>query len=147
MISVNTENTETMRGWVFYDAECAFCHRWAARADELLARRGFHLAPLQAEWAVRRLGLKPGEPLAEMKLLTADGRVFGGADAVIHLARFIWWAWPVFVLAQIPGVRTILRGTYRWVAKSRACLGGQCSVADNRGAHHRHLTSSFYDLD
>jgi predicted DCC family thiol-disulfide oxidoreductase YuxK len=143
---VNTEITETIRGWVFYDADCPFCTRWASRTDELLARHGWHLAPLQADWVWTRLTPKDGEPLLEMKLLTTDGRVFGGADAVVHLARSIWWAWPVFALAQIPGVKPILRAIYRRIAQNRCCFGGRCALPAKPVAHHRHLTSSFYDL-
>jgi predicted DCC family thiol-disulfide oxidoreductase YuxK len=143
---VNTEITETILGWVFYDADCPFCIRWAWRTDELLARHGWHLASLQADWARLLLGLKDGEPLLEMKLLTTDGRVFGGADAVVHLARSIWWAWPFFALAQLPGVKPILRAIYRRIAQNRYCFGGRCALPAKPAAHHRHLTSSFYEL-
>jgi predicted DCC family thiol-disulfide oxidoreductase YuxK len=143
---VNTEIKEIIRGWVFYDAHCPFCTRWACRADELLARRGWHLAPLQAEWVRLRLGLKDAEPLLEMKLLTADGRIFGGADAIIHVVRSIWWAWPLFALAQFPGITPLLRTIYRRVANNRFCFGGRCALPAKPATRHRHLTSSFYDL-
>jgi predicted DCC family thiol-disulfide oxidoreductase YuxK len=144
---VHTEITETIRGWVFYDANCPFCTRWAWRTDELLARRGWHLAPLQAGWARLLLGLQDGEPLLEMKLLIADGQIFGGADAIIYVARSIWWAWPLFVLAQLPGITPVLRAIYyRRIAKNRFCFGGRCALPAKPVARHRHLTSSFYDL-
>jgi predicted DCC family thiol-disulfide oxidoreductase YuxK len=143
---VHTEITETIQGWVFYDADCPFCTRWACRTDELLARRGWHLAPLQADWVRLRLNLKDGEPLLEMKLLTADGRILGGADAIIYVARSIWWAWPLFALAQLPGITPVLRAVYRRIAKNRFCFGGHCALPVKPVTHHRHLTSSFYDL-
>ncbi len=138
---------ETIRGWVFYDADCPFCSSWARRTDELLARRGWHLAPLQADWVRRRLGLKDGEPLLEIKLLTSNGEVIGGADVNILLARSIWWAWPFWALAQVPGVTPVLRAIYRRIAKNRLCLGGRCAApAKPASPRHHHLTSSFYDL-
>jgi predicted DCC family thiol-disulfide oxidoreductase YuxK len=143
---VNTEITETIRGWIFYDADCPFCSRWALRTDELLARRGWHLAPLQADWARLRLGLKEGEPLLDMKLLTADGRIFGGADAYVYAARTIWWAWPFFAFAQLPGITPVLNAVYRCIAKNRYCFGRRCPLPPKPAAPHRHLTSSFYDL-
>jgi predicted DCC family thiol-disulfide oxidoreductase YuxK len=143
---VNTETTESIRGWVFYDADCAFCSGWAARFHELLARRGYHLAPLQAEWVRLRLGLKEDAPLLEMKLLTTDGRVLGGADALIHIARSVWWAWPLFVMAQFPGISAILRIVYRWVARNRHCHGNHCLISGPPNKTQRHGTSSFYEF-
>ncbi len=131
---------------MFYDADCAFCTGWAGRAQDLLARRGYHLAPLQADWVRLRLGLKDDAPLLEMKLLTADGRILGGADAVVHIARSVWWARSVFVLAEIPGLKSILQIIYRWVARNRHCLGNHCRLPGPPARHHRHLTSSFYEL-
>lgn len=143
---MNTEIKETFRGWVGYDAHCAFCQRWAWRTDELLTRRGWHLAPFQAKWVREKLDLGEGEVPDEMKLLAADGRVFGGADAVVRLARSIWWAWPLFALSQLPGARPILRAAYRRVAENRHCLGGHCAMPAANPRRHRHLTSSFYEL-
>jgi predicted DCC family thiol-disulfide oxidoreductase YuxK len=146
MISVNTEMTECMKGWVCYDAECSFCSRLAARAEHLLTSRGFHLAPLQAGWVRDRLGWKEGEPLTGMKLITADGRVIGGADAAIRLAGLIWWAWPLFAFSRLPGAKAALRAIYRQVAKNRYCLGRARSLTAKSEKRHHHSTSSFYDL-
>ncbi len=102
--------------------------------------------PLQAKWIRQKLGLKEGEVPDEMKLLAADGAILGGADALIRLARSIWWAWPLFVLAQIPEARPILRAAYRAMAKNRHCLDGHCALPPENTGHHRHLTSSFYEI-
>ncbi len=146
MISVNTEMTEYIKGWVFYDGECLFCRRWAERGHDVLLRHGFHLAPLQSLWVRLRLGLKEGEPLTEMKLLMADGTVFGGVDALVEIARSIWWAWPVYPFAVVPGVRSTLRVIYRNIARNRRCLavGNNDGTAQRQNAHHR--TSSFYEM-
>ena len=58
----------------------------------MLVRRGLHPVPLQAAWARRRLGLADAKPLVEMKLLARDGIIYGGADALMQIARAIWWA-------------------------------------------------------
>jgi predicted DCC family thiol-disulfide oxidoreductase YuxK len=157
---VNTEKTETIQGWVFYDADCRFCRGWADRAHDLLLRHGYHLAPLQAKWVQTRLNPTPGDPsvaenvsfqpplpfLSEMKLLTADGRILGGADALIRLSRVIWWAWPIFIFAQIPGVKPVMRTVYRSLARNRHCLNHHCRVPIPSAKPHRHLTSSFYEF-
>src|SRR5581483_12129479 len=101
--------TEHMKGWVLYDGDCALCRWWVDRSHALLLRHGFHLAPLQAPWVKLRLGLNEDDLLAEMRLLTANGRVYGGADAIIRITRSIWWAWPIYTAAQMPGIKPLLR--------------------------------------
>jgi predicted DCC family thiol-disulfide oxidoreductase YuxK len=76
----------------------------------------------------KQLGLKPNEPLVEMKLLVNDKTIYGGAEALVQIARRIWWAWPLFTLAQLPGAMFLLRANYRWVAANRYCLSGKCSI-------------------
>jgi len=58
-----------------------------------------------------------------------DGRIFRGADADVHLAGRIWWAWPLYVLAKLPGAMPMMRYGYRWVASHRDCVSGtkQCT--------------------
>ena len=77
---------------------------------------------LQADWARQRLaglGIRPDEFLDEVRLLTPEGRLFGGADAVLWLARQLWWAVPLSLFGRIPGVRRLLRAAYRQAAERR----------------------------
>jgi predicted DCC family thiol-disulfide oxidoreductase YuxK len=138
--------TEIIQGWVAYDAQCGFCSAWAGRTHELLASRGFHLVPLQAPWVKAHLGLNQNELPAEMKLLAADGAVSGGADAMLAIARRIWWAWPLFIISLLPGVTPALRSVYRRAARHRHCLGGKCEVSSVQPEHHRHGASAFYEI-
>jgi predicted DCC family thiol-disulfide oxidoreductase YuxK len=126
MISELTEITETTesvlsRGWIFYDRDCSFCRELALRFENVFARRGFRFEPLQQEWVERRLNLTRDEALQEMRVLTTDGEVFGGADAVVYLSRRLWWGTPLAFLARIPFVHTALHRVYRWVAAHRTC--------------------------
>jgi predicted DCC family thiol-disulfide oxidoreductase YuxK len=126
MISELTEITEakevgSFRGWILYDRDCSFCRELALRFETVLAKRGFHFEPLQHQWVQRRLNLTRQEALEEMRVLTSTGEVFGGADAVILLARQIWWAAPLAFLARSPFVHTLLHRLYRWVAAHRTC--------------------------
>jgi len=115
-------------GWVFYDGECQFCISNIRRYEKLLRRHGFEPETLQTPWVRERLGLKPDSELTEMKLLATDGGIYGGADASLQIARRIWWAWPLFALAKIPGMIFIFRAIYRRVAARRHCLGGSCAI-------------------
>lgn len=131
MISLITEITDTKgrkarSGWVFFDADCAFCMSIARLLRPLLEPRGFGIATLQDPRVREQLGLPEQELLAELRVLAHDGRQFGGADAIIYLARQVWWARPLSALAQFPGMRHVLRFAYRWIAARRHCLGGVC---------------------
>lgn len=111
-------------GWIFYDADCSSCRELALRFEAFFGDRGFHFAPLQDEWVQRRLNLTKAQALEEMRVLTSAGQVFGGADAVIFLARQIWWARPLTWMTRIPFVHAILHRVYRWVAARRSCAMG-----------------------
>lgn len=121
-------DTRTTRGWVGYDGDCPLCVGLARRFERTLRRRRFDVAPLQTPWLRERLGLPADDAPTEMRLLTLEDQVFGGADAVIEIARHVWWAWPVFAFAQMSAGRAILHAGYRWIAKRRNCLGGACRV-------------------
>ena len=121
---------EPPRGWILYDADCGFCTRWAWRLARIgrVGKRGFHLAPLQAPWVRERLKLSEKDLLHEMRVLTADDVLYGGADSVVFLAQQVWWARPFTALAKLPGVMPLLRAAYRWVARNRHQLSAACSV-------------------
>ncbi|HVU27627.1 MAG TPA: DUF393 domain-containing protein [Verrucomicrobiae bacterium] len=129
--TIPNQGIEVTHGWVFYDGECPLCLATVARFGPLLCRHHFELAQLQMPWVQKRLGLSPGQSLAEMKLLTADDQIYGGADALLQIARRIWWAWPIFALVKIPGITPLFRATYRWLAANRTCFGSKCLIPEN----------------
>ena len=114
------------RGWLFFDAECAFCTRIARMLAPILWRRGLALAPLQDPRVSALLGLPRQELLREMRFLLSDGTQYGGADAAVAMAREIWWARPLVWLANLPGMMRLLRSTYRRVAALRNCAAEAC---------------------
>ena len=132
MISLASEFTDGKgrhaRGWLFFDAECAFCTRTARWLVPILARRGLAVAPLQDPRVGELLGLSRPELLRELRFLLSDGSQFGGADAVLAVAGEIWWARPLVWLARIPGMMEQLRRGYYWFAARRSCAAVQCEV-------------------
>ncbi len=132
MISLASEFTDGKgrhaRGWLFFDAECAFCTRTARWLLPILARRGLAVAPLQDPRVGALLGLSRPELLRELRFLLSDGSQFGGVDAVRALAREIWWARPLVWVARIPGMMEQLRRGYYWFAARRSCAAMQCEV-------------------
>ena len=117
---------------VFYDADCKFCVNAARRFERVLARRRFELVPLQVRGASAEFGVPEDQLLAEMRLRLRDGRVFGGAAAVVEIARRIWWAWPVWALSRLPGAMRPMHTTYRWIARRRSCANGVCEIDARR---------------
>ena len=119
---------QLVKGWVLYDGECGICTRmawWFAGAFE---RRGYRLVPLQAPWVMERLGLPSEKLLEELRVLTPDGVHVGGAEAMVYLARRIWWATPLYAASLVPGAMPLLRRGYRWFAVRRHRFSRTCAL-------------------
>lgn len=135
--------TTKSAGSVFYDGDCSICLNFVRRFERILTRHGFKLVPLQTPGVRERLGLSEQELLSEMQLLLPDGKIFGGADAFVEISRRIWWAWPLYLLAQIPGMKFLLRRGYAWIARNRHCLGGVCEIKNAKGNRPSHRMTFF----
>jgi predicted DCC family thiol-disulfide oxidoreductase YuxK len=138
MISLISEITDSKgrraaRGWVFFDGDCTVCISLARRFRRTLEKRGFGLAALQDPRVAPLLGLPPDELLHEMRVVTTEDELYGGADAVVFLARQIWWAWPLYLGSKFPGMRHLLRAGYRWFADHRHCASGACERPSGGG--------------
>ncbi len=81
----------------------------------------------------------------EMKLLLADGRIIGGADAVAALACAVWYLTPAGWLMRLPGLRQLAAAAYRWVAANRQRLG-ICQVPERRALHNLHGHVGFFEM-
>ena len=117
-----------LRGWLLYDDACPSCCRFAALLEKCLTRRGFDLAPLQAPWVSECLGLAETDLLTAVRLVTIDGHVYSGADAILFLARRIWWAFPILLVGSTSAGKALLRRAYAFWAAQRcrgACLRPQ----------------------
>lgn len=117
---------------VFYDADCTFCVDAARRFERALSRRRFELVPLQTPGTSAKLGVPDDELLDEMRLRLRDGTQFGGAAAVVEIARHIWWAWPLWALSRMPGAIRPMNAIYRWIASHRGCANGVCAMDARR---------------
>jgi predicted DCC family thiol-disulfide oxidoreductase YuxK len=140
MISLSSEMTDTKgrhasRGWVFFDRDCSVCTSLARRLRRPLETRGFGLAALQDPRVQAHLALPPEDLLREMRVATADGKIYGGAQGIVYLARQIWWAWPLYAAAKLPGALRILDACYRWFADHRTCASGFCAISRKSSRH------------
>jgi predicted DCC family thiol-disulfide oxidoreductase YuxK len=114
------------RGIVCYDGECSLCMNLISRWGHRLRRAGFRLAPLQLPAIQRRLGITVIPD--EMKLITPNGGVIGGADAVVTIAEGLGLSHDLAVGARSPLVGPLIRRLYAVVAKHRSCVGRQCRI-------------------
>ena len=134
MISLASEYTDGKgrhaRGWLFFDEDCGFCTRIARTLEPILARRGMAVAALQDPRVGALLGMSRQELLRELRFLWSDGRQYGGADAVVAVAREIWWARPVVWISKLPGMMKLLHAAYGWVAAHRSCGAAQCATIE-----------------
>jgi len=116
------------RATIYFDAACGMCSAGAMRMQRVLGKRGFTLAPLQDEGVAGIFGFDPGTVPDDMKLLAADGRKYSGADAFVFISRYVWWAWPFWLLSLIPGMKHVLRFGYRQIASRRQKISGACRL-------------------
>jgi predicted DCC family thiol-disulfide oxidoreductase YuxK len=130
MISLVSRYTDAKgrraRGWLFYDAECTFCARCARWVAPILRRRGLGVAPLQDPRVSDLLNTPLGELMLAIRYLDERGEQFCGADAIIAIAREIWWAVPLLWFAKFPCGMRWMRSGYAWVAARRSCTAVVC---------------------
>jgi predicted DCC family thiol-disulfide oxidoreductase YuxK len=110
------------RAVLLYDEDCGFC-RWSV--SKLLAwdRRRNLLRPvaLQDAEADALLGkIGDGRKMASWHLVTPDGRVRSGSDAVADLAGLLPGGMPIALLAR--AFPSLTDAAYRLVARHRARL-------------------------
>ena len=133
MISLTNEYTDSKgrhaRGWLFFDADCRFCTRLARWWAPILRRRGLGTAALQDARVGALLGMARQGLLRELRFVRSNGRQYGGADAVLAIAREIWWARPVVWLSLLPGMENLMQAGYRWIAAHKNCGAVECAVA------------------
>lgn len=121
-------NPNATKGWILYDDSCGFCREWIPFWEGALLRRGFAIAPLQADWVREKTGLSEAELLKDLRLLLADGTMLLGADAYRYATRRIWWAWPVYLCAVTPLLRNVFDWSYRTFAAHRYQISQACRL-------------------
>jgi predicted DCC family thiol-disulfide oxidoreductase YuxK len=146
---VHTEITDykatTQPGWIFFDAECRFCVAGRRRWGRIFERRGYTWLPLQTPGTAERLGVTHDQLMTEMWVLTTDSRAVNGVDAWIELMRHVWWLWPLAMLLNLPGIKSVGQVVYRWVARNRYCIVGRCDVPSG-SKHNSHRHAAFLEL-
>ena len=116
------------RGWVLYDGSCGFCSSWVVRWEQVLRRRGFYLAALQEPWVGEWMQMSTEELELDVRLLLVSGRHLKGAEVYRYVMRRIWWAWPIYALSTLPGLRQLFDAAYRRFADNRYWISRTCHI-------------------
>ncbi len=116
---------------IVYDAECAFCRRWASRFKKWSIDH-VELLPLQHTRATALTGRSVAELERAIHLVQPDGTVFEGAGAVREILRYPAWGWLPRALFGLPGAMLLADRVYAWVALRRrriGCGGEHCMIS------------------
>jgi predicted DCC family thiol-disulfide oxidoreductase YuxK len=146
---MNTEITDNKdvrpTGWIFFDAECRFCVAGRRRWGQIFERRGFVWLPLQTPGTAQRLRVTPALLMREMWVLPAGAPPLSGVDAWIGLMRHVWWLKPLAAMLDLPGIKRLAQAFYRWIARKRYCIAGQCAPSP-REARKKHRHTAFLEM-
>jgi predicted DCC family thiol-disulfide oxidoreductase YuxK len=115
-------------GWILYDDSCGFCRRWVPFWENTLRKRGFEIAPLQADWVKQKLQLNENDLLQDLRLLLANGKQIQGADTYRYAMKRIWWAYPVYLFSVAPLGRNIFDWSYGKFASHRYQISRACKI-------------------
>jgi glyoxylase-like metal-dependent hydrolase (beta-lactamase superfamily II)/predicted DCC family thiol-disulfide oxidoreductase YuxK len=118
---------------VIYDEQCEICQAGVSWLKALDSRRQTAHQPIDPEiLAGIHPDLQVDACLAELHVVTPEGRIISGWDAVARLARLFAPTRAIGVAGSLPGLRHLFRALYRFVARNRyafsKCRGGACRV-------------------
>jgi predicted DCC family thiol-disulfide oxidoreductase YuxK len=139
MISAESTRTgaATSKAVIIYDGHCKFCVGQVNRLvgdDHRIAYRSFRDSGVLDDYP----GLDFESCVKEMKLIK-NGRIYGGAEAVFRTVMIRHRVWgKIFLLYYVPGIRSLMDGGYRWVARNRFRIAGRTTEDCESGVCKRH---------
>jgi predicted DCC family thiol-disulfide oxidoreductase YuxK len=106
---------------VLYDDDCGFCKRLLSKFLLWDSHRRLRPVALQDPEADRLLdGMEPERRMASWHLVTEDGQVYSGGEAVAPLLRMLpGGSAPAWAAARTP---VTMDRAYRWVAANRTAI-------------------------
>lgn len=120
---------------VLYDGDCGFCKKGVANLKLLdwFGALSYHNARDWDGIPPNSANLDRDHLLVEMHVLTPDRtKAHAGFYAFRWIAGRLPTLWPLWPFLYIPGVPSIGRKFYRWIAKNRfklvPCGNGECAV-------------------
>ena len=125
---------------VLYDGHCPFCTRQSRRLARLAHPGVLETVSFQEPGVLEQFpGLTYEACMKAMHLITPDGRIFLGAEAIVQALTtrrlFVWVLW----LYYLPGLRQLVNGLYAFIAANRYRFWGKTAPSEcNSGACQIH---------
>lgn len=116
------------QGWLLYDDSCGFCRGAISFGKPTLLKLGYDFAPLQSDWVRDHFTIPRSELLNDVRLLLPNGSNLAGADVYRHIMQRIWWAYPIYILSCLPGLRQLFDRSYRFIASNRELVSKACRL-------------------
>lgn len=141
--------SEAGRYSAFYDEQCEICQAGASWL-RLLDKRGVVEILSIEESALARLApdVSVEDALRQLHVMTPDGELVRGFDAVARLAMLFRPTRILGRLGRMPGLRQAGTLVYRWLAANRyalsKCRGGACRVASPHAVRRKATLLSFW---
>lgn len=116
---------------VLYDGRCPFCTRQSQRLAKLARPGAVETVSFQEPGILARFpGLTYEACMKAMHLITPDGRVFRGAEAIVQaLGTRRLFAW-VATVYYLPGLRQLFNAMYAFVAANRYRFWGKTAPSE-----------------
>ena len=134
---------------VLYDGQCEICQAcvaWLKTLDHENKTLPLAISPEVLSTVDSRLRLE--ECLRQLHVITSDGEILVGWDAVANLARLFPSTWLVGALGQRVPFRNIGRLLYGFVATNRyslsKCRGGACRIAKPEAVRRQARLGAFW---
>jgi glyoxylase-like metal-dependent hydrolase (beta-lactamase superfamily II)/predicted DCC family thiol-disulfide oxidoreductase YuxK len=134
---------------VLYDGQCEICQACVSWLNALDRQNETISLPISAEvLPTVDSRLRCDECLRQLHVLTPDGEIVAGWDAVACLARLFPSTWLIGVLGRLFPFRSAGRLLYGFVAKNRyalsKCRGGACRVAKPEAVRQQARLGAFW---
>jgi predicted DCC family thiol-disulfide oxidoreductase YuxK len=115
---------------LIYDGLCRFCTAGARRFVRWIGRVEVELLDFQLPGALDRFpGLTHADCMQAMQLVTPEGRIFRGAEAIVRALATRRVAGALAYLYYLPGLRQLLDWLYARVAANRYRIMGKAVAA------------------
>lgn len=124
---------------VLYDGQCRFCTSSAKKLVRLAGKSRVDTLSFQDEGVIERFpGLTYDALMKRMHVVTPDGRVYAGAEAVTRVLAELPIMGKLAFGYYVPGIRQLAELAYDTVAKNRYRIAGKSGTCDEGGTCHLH---------
>ena len=132
-IHVSDSEDKPDRPLLLYDGDCGFCRFWVARWS-IVTRGAVDFAPAQQE-AGRFPQITPEAAARAVQLVTPQGEVFSGAEAVFRVLAFApEERWKLGLYRHLPGFRPLSEWVYARIAGHRPFFSKLAAFSIGRDA-------------